>query len=228
MKHTAMKSDLMFRAAGPGDAAFAAAVDTAVRPSAPRDPLTYEYWWAQPDENWEFARFVVTRGDARVGYATAEHPRWEMQPDRMGASAAISFPRTVPPELDAIYAAMEYASAPTERRSWRVTNETTLSDSTLHGRGYKEDRRSRRWELDLVANREMLLAMTEESRSRMQNQGVRMLTLATDDDPKVIEKIWRLSEEAGDDVPTTEPRVPEEMASYARWVNAPEIHRDRF
>ena len=53
-------------------------------------------------------------------------------------------------------------------------------------------------------------------------------TLAQDDDPSVIEKVWRLSEEAGDDVPTTEPRVPEEMAAYARWVNAPEIHRDRF
>src|SRR5207249_8689799 len=81
---------------------------------------------------------------------------------------------------------------------------------------------------DLVANREKLLEMTEESRARMRNEGVRLLTLGTDDDPKAIEKIWRLSEEAGDDVPTTEPRVPEEMASYTRWVNAPEIHRDRF
>src|SRR5207237_3187137 len=99
---------------------------------------------------------------------------------------------------------------------------------TIEARGYKEDRRSRRWELDLVANREKLLAMAEISRERMRREGVRILTLAQDDDPSVIEKVWRLSEEAGDDVPTTEPRVPEEMAAYARWVNAPEIHRDRF
>jgi len=231
MKDTAMKSDLMFRAAGSGDAAFAADVDTTVRPFAPRDPLTYEYWWAQPDENWEFARFVVTRGDARVGYATAEHPRWEMQPDRYGSVGGNLLPadRTAR-RLDAIYAAMEehvIADGAKILSAW-ANEDDPVRIETLTGRAYKEDRRSRRWELDLVANCERLLAMTEESRSRMRNEGVRMLTLATDDDPNVIEKIWQLSEEAGDDVPTTEPRVPEEMASYVRWVNAPEIHRDRF
>src|SRR5207237_5571379 len=84
---------------------------------------------------------------------------------------------------------------------------------TILARGYKEDRRSRRWELDLVANRERLLAMTEESRARMRGAGIRILTLAEDHDPAVIEKIWRLSQEAGDDVPTTVPRVPEAIAA---------------
>src|SRR6266550_1959177 len=183
MGDTVTTSELAFLPAASGDPAFAADVDTAVRPSSPRDPVVYEYWWSQPDENWVLNRFIVTRGGRRIGYATAEHARWEVQPERYG---------------------------------------------TVEKRGYKEDRRSRRWELDLVAGREKLLAMVEVSRERMRSEGVRLLTLAEDDDPAVIEKVWRLSEEAGDDVPTTEPRVPEEMASYTRWVNAPEIHRDRF
>jgi GNAT superfamily N-acetyltransferase len=112
--------------------------------------------------------------------------------------------------------------------SLHAAEDDSLRIRTAEGRGYTEDRRSRRWELDLVANREKLLAMTNESRSRMTKERVRILTLAADDDPDVIEKVWRLSEEAGDDVPTTEPRVPEAMAAYTRWVNAPEIHRDRF
>jgi GNAT superfamily N-acetyltransferase len=231
MKDTATKSDLVFRGAGPGDAAFAADVDTAVRPQSPRDPKVYEYWWAQPNENWVFARFVVMRGDRRLGYAIAEHPRWDVQPERYGTIEA----NLVPAErtraaLDTVYASMEQrviADGAKILSAW--TNEDDpVRIETLVGRGYKEDRHSRRWELDVVANRERLLAMTEDSRTRMKKEGVRMLTLATDDDPNVIEKIWRLSEEAGDDVPTTEPRVPEEMASYTRWVNAPEIHRDRF
>jgi GNAT superfamily N-acetyltransferase len=231
MKETLSKSDLVFARAEAGDAAFAADVDTAVRPHSPRDPTVYEYWWAQPDENWVYARFVVTRGQRRVGYAIAEHPRWDVQPERYGTVDGNLLPadrtRTA---LDTVFGSMEQrviADGAKILSAW--TNEDDhVRIETLTGRGYKEDRRSRRWELDLVANREKLLAMTEDSRSRMRNEGVRMLTLATDDDPKVIEKIWRLSEEAGDDVPTTEPRVPEEMASYARWVNAPEIHRDRF
>jgi GNAT superfamily N-acetyltransferase len=231
MADTLMKSDLKFLPVGPGDAAFAADVDTAVRPRSPRDPKVYEYWWAQPDENWVLARFVVTRGEKRIGYASAEHPRWDVQPERYGTIDGNLLPveRTTG-ALDAVLASMEervIADGAKILACW-ANEDDPLKIETLLARDYKEDRRARRWELDLLANREKLLAMAEESRARMRNEGVRLLTLATDDDPKVIEKIWRLSEEAGDDVPTTEPRVPEEMASYTRWVNAPEIHRDRF
>jgi GNAT superfamily N-acetyltransferase len=231
MKTMATKSDLSFRAAGPGDAAFAADVDTAVRPRSPRDPKVYEYWWAQPDENWVFARFVVSRSDSRIGYAIAEHPRWDVQPERYGTVDANLLPaERTRAALDTVYAAMEQrviADGAKILSAWSNEDDPVRIE-TLLGRDYKEDRHSRRWELDLVGNREKILAMTEESRTRMTKQGVRMLTLADDNDPEVIAKIWRLSEEAGDDVPTTEPRVPEEMASYTRWVNAPEIHRDRF
>jgi GNAT superfamily N-acetyltransferase len=231
MEEAMTKGDLTFRLATSGDAAFAADVDSAVRPSAPRDPVSYEYWWSQPDENWELKRFAVTRGGRRVGYATAEHPRWDKQPERYASVGGNLLPadRTAT-NLDMVFAAMEecvLAEGAKILSSW-ANEDDPIRIETLLVRAYKEDRRSRRWELDLVANRQKLLAMTEESRARMAKEGVRTLTLAADDDPKVIEKIWRLSEEAGDDVPTTEPRVPEEMASYTRWVNAPEIHRDRF
>jgi GNAT superfamily N-acetyltransferase len=231
MADTLTKSDLVFTPAGPGDAAFAADVDSAVRPHGPRDPVTYEYWWAQPDENWEFARFVVTRAGQRIGYAIAEHPRWDVQPERYGTVEGNLLPANrTQATLDAIFAPMEerLIAAGAKILSASANEDDSLRIETILARGYKEDRRWRRWELDLVANREKLLAMTEESRARMRKEGVRMVTLATEEDPKVIEKIWRVSEEAGDDVPTTEPRVPEEMASYTRWVNAPEIHRDRF
>jgi GNAT superfamily N-acetyltransferase len=231
MKETIAKSDLVFRPAGLGDAAFAADVDTAVRPHGPRDPKVYEYWWAQPDENWVFARFVVAHAGRPVGYAIAEHPRWDLQPERYGSVDGNLLPtHRTRPALDSVFASMEervIADGAKILAAWAYEDDPLRSE-TLTSRGYHEDRRSRRWELDLIANRDRLLAMTEESRARMKKEGVRMLTLADDDDPKVIEKIWRLSEEAGDDVPTTEPRVPEEMASYSRWVNAPEIHRDRF
>ncbi|MGH2471084.1 MAG: GNAT family N-acetyltransferase [Candidatus Limnocylindria bacterium] len=231
MKDTVRKSDLVFRPAGPGDAAFAADVDTAVRPFGPRDPVSYEYWWSQPDENWEFARFIVTRGGRRLGYATAEHPRWDVQPERYGTVNGNVVPadRTTA-TLGALFEGMEervIADGAKILTAW-ANEDDPLRIETLLARAYTEDRRSRRWELDLLANREKLLAMTEVSRARMRKEGVRMLTLDADADPNVIAKIWRLSEEAGDDVPRTEPRVPEEMASYTRWVSAPEIHRDRF
>jgi len=231
MDDTLTKVALAFRAARAGDAAFAADVDTAVRPSAPRDPISYEYWWSQPDENWEYARFVVNRQGRRVGYATAEHPRWDVQPERYGAVGGDLLPaERTKTGLDAVIASMEERVLADGAKilSAFANEDDPLRIETFLARGYKQDRRSRRWELDLIANRGRLLAMTEESRTRMATMGIRIRTLADADDPKAIEKIWRLSEEAGNDVPTTEPRVPEEVGAYARWIDAPEIHRDRF
>jgi GNAT superfamily N-acetyltransferase len=110
----------------------------------------------------------------------------------------------------------------------RANQDDSFRIETILGRGYREDRLHKRWELDLVENRESLLAMTERSRARMRREGVTMLTLADDADPDAIRKVWQLSEEAGDDVPTTEPHIPEPMDAYVRWISAPEIHRDRF
>jgi len=224
-------SELVFTPAGPDDAAFAADVETAARPHAPRDPVSYRYWWSQPDEFVEFARFIVHRGGERIGFASTEHARWDVQPARYGAVRGELLPAArTGYNLDALLAAMEervVRDGALMLRTWANEDDPTRI-ATVLARGYAEDRRSRRWELDLVANRDRVLAMTVDSRARMLAEGVRIGTLADDGDAGVIEKIWRLSEEAGDDVPTTVPRVPEAMASYVRWVNAPEIHRSRF
>lgn len=228
---TTVASDLTFRAATPDDAPFAADVLTAVRPSQPTDPVILKYWWSQPDENLEFRRWVILRSGEPIGYAVVEHPRWELQPERY---ASIFF-ELVPSARDAAtlqsaLAALEGESRADGARTARATayDDDPVRIDAILARGFKEDRRAKRWELDLVANRERLLAMTEKSRARMRKEGVRLLTLADDDDPQVVEKLWRMSEEAGDDVPTTVPRVREEMASYTRWIAAPEVHRDRF
>jgi GNAT superfamily N-acetyltransferase len=231
MRSMNVEAELAYRPATVDDAGFAADVDTAVHPQRPRDPLVYRYWWAQPDEFMEFARFVVTRGGRPIGFAEWRHARWDVQPDRYGTLSA-----ELLPSERALYA-LDAATAELERRvtlegarilrSWS-NEDDPLRIEMLLARGYAEERRGKRWELDLVGNRDRLLEMTEESRERMRSEDVRLLTLADESDPAVVEKIWRMSEEAGDDVPTTMPRIPEAMASYVRWLSAPEIHRDRF
>jgi hypothetical protein len=222
---------LMLRPATLDDAAFAADVDTAVHPQRPRDPVTYRYWWAQPHEYAEFARFVLLRGAEAIGVGEWSHARWGVQPERYGTAGADILPAARDlATLDAAQAELErlvIAEGARVLRAWS-NEDDPLRIEMLLARGYAEDRRSKRWELDLVANHDRLLAMVAQSRARMHAQGIRLLTLADDDDPSVIEKIWRVSEEAVNDVPTTVPHVPEAITSYERWVNAPEIHRDRF
>jgi len=220
---------LAFRLATPDDAAFAADVMTALTPTSPWDPVSLRYWWSQPDEVMKFARFVVRQGERPVGYAQYDYAAWDVQPERYASIWGDLLPASRG-ALGALLAEMEERAIADGARilRTRANEDDPVRIEAILGRGYREDRLHRRWELDLVANRESLLAMTERSRARMGNEGIEMLTLADDTDPDVIKKVWLLSEEAGDDVPTTMPRVPEAMESYARWTRAPEIHRDRF
>lgn len=222
-------TDLSFRPAAARHAAFAADVMTAITPSSPWDPVSLEYWWSQPDEFMTFARFVVLRGGRLVGFAQFEHALWGIQADRYAFISGDLLPAERN-ALDALLAATEERAVADGAKILRAraNQDDPFRIETILGRGYREDRLHKRWELDLVANRASLLAMTEESRARMRAEGVEMLTLAQDRDSDVIKKVWQLSEEAGDDVPTTVPRVPEAMDAYVRWIGAPEIHRDRF
>jgi GNAT superfamily N-acetyltransferase len=98
----------------------------------------------------------------------------------------------------------------------------------LARRGYRVDRHGRRWELDLVANRERLLAMAEDARRRMAAQGVRLLTLAEDDHPERYRQLHELDEEAGQDVPTTVPYVGHSFDAFMKWFDDPALHPDRL
>jgi len=223
--------ELTFRPATLDDAPFAADVMTALFPRSPWDPVSLRYWWSQPDESMEIARFIVLRGERPIGFAHIDHARWDVQPERYASIWGDLMPAERTRDgLSAFLAAMEERLRADGARTIRVRAEEddSLRIDTILARGYKEDRRQKRWELDVAANRDRLLAMTADSRERMRAEGVKLLTLADDRDPDVIKKIWRLSEEAGEDVPTTMPRIPEAMESYVRWTRAPEIHRDRF
>src|ERR1051325_9050128 len=71
-----------------------------------------------------------------------------------------------------------------------------LRIDALRSRGYREERRERFWELDLVKERERITKMAAESRERMKKEGIRVLTLAEDTDPRKWEKLKRMSDEA--------------------------------
>jgi GNAT superfamily N-acetyltransferase len=99
----------------------------------------------------------------------------------------------------------------------------------FEGLGYREVRRGRQWQLDLVANRERLLAGADQGRKRMAEQGVRIVTLDEDTDPDKMAKLYEVSEAAEHDVPTT---VPTPALNYDEWhhlwFDNPGIRADRL
>lgn len=101
--------------------------------------------------------------------------------------------------------------------------------AVLERHGYREARRAKVWELDLIAGREGLLTKAEEARTKMRAQGVRMLLLSEDSDPDKMGKLYEVSIESEQDIPTTVPWRTLSFDDWKRlWLDNPGIRQDRF
>ncbi|HYR93674.1 MAG TPA: GNAT family N-acetyltransferase [Methylomirabilota bacterium] len=222
--------ELVFEMGTPNDAGFWSDVFTAAQPTRPVDPLVMRYMWEHPARLWRNARYIVWRGGERIGVASWERPDWDRAEKRFALTGGELLPEfREAGALAGIYKQMEREvlaeGAAIVRGS--VNDDDPLRAQVLRSLRYREDRRSRRWELDLIGGRARILAMTEASRAKMRQEGVRLLTLEEDTDPEAVRKIWCLSEEAAHDVPNTLGNVEESLEDYVEWFDSPEIRRDR-
>ena len=224
-------ADLELRPATLDDAAFVADVQTDVHPDDPVDPQLLRHFWTLVDPETRVERFIVALNGAPVGVATRSHQAWAKMPERFGrVSTELQPAARTAARLDALVGLMEERSVAdgTKKATVWAWEHDTLWLGVLAGRGYREERRQRFWELDLVANRDRIQKMTDESRARMRNDGVDILTLAHDPDPERFHKLQRMSDEAESDVPTTVPNVPLPFEQFMLWFKSPGLHLDRI
>jgi GNAT superfamily N-acetyltransferase len=223
--------ELGFRDATLDDAAFAADVYTLVHPTRPTDPVVERYWWEQPDDTFVVRRWIVGHDGRDIGVAAFDHPAWARLREPHGEIGGELLPDERRPEtLRDLLAEMErrLVAEGAKRVAVRANEDDAVRIAAILGRGFREDRRGRRWILDLAENRERIAAMTAQSRDRMRAEGIRMLTLDQDPDPDRFRKLWRMNEEATQDVPTTLPNVEESFEDTMRWLRAPNMRDDRF
>ena len=213
------------------DIAFVADLDTEVRRDDPEDPVLLRHWWTLMAADAVVARYIVSLDGERAGYAVVRHLPWDRMPERF-ASAGCELRPDLRTEarLSALQSHLESELARDGAK--KVTSWAWDYDATriamLTARGYREERRQRFWELDLVKHRERIETMAAESRERMSKEGIRVLTLAQEDDPKRWEKLKRMSDEAESDVPTTVPHVPMAMDEWMKWFDSPGLRPDRI
>lgn len=222
---------LEFREATLDDAAFAADVDTEANPERPTDPVVTRYWWEQPDDTFVVRHHIVRCDGNDVGYAYFEHPAWERLHVPHGAiGGEVLLKWRDRGTLGAMLAEIEHrlVADGAQRIAVRANENDAVRLAAIADRGFHEDRRGRRWLLDLTENRERIATMTAVSRARMRAEGIRMTTLAQDEDPEKYRKLWRMNEEAAQDVPTTLPNVEESFEDTMRWLRSPTLREDRF
>ena len=221
---------LGYRDASLDDAALWSDLFTQAQPRRPMDPVVERYEWEHPPRGWRFGRSLVSNDARPVGVAFWAHPQWDKTPTRFASIGAELVPAQLGrASLAELLRRMERDVAADGAALVRTNanEDDAARRALLVELGYRQDRLNRRWELNLVTGRERILAMTTTMRAKMAAQGIQILTLDTDTDPDTVRKIWRLSREAGADVPSTLPHIEESLEDYADWLRAPDMHADR-
>src|SRR5216684_2079118 len=193
---TGAQTDLELRPAFLADAQLVADLESARTPDEPRDPAMLGFWWTVYPPDVVFVRMLAERNGSAIAYLHAAHEPWQKMPKRYGTIRL-----ELHPEL---WTEARYERLVDAAESWlraeggaigvvRVREDFENEIRTLERRGYREERRGRQWELNLVTNRERLLAGAELGRERMRKQGVQMLTLDRDADPDRLRKLYEVS-----------------------------------
>jgi GNAT superfamily N-acetyltransferase len=228
--------DVDLRPATLDDAKAVADLQAIRDPADPPDPQLLRFYWSKRSLEEEAIRLVAVNRGRAVAFVAAAHHRWEPQDHQKDRRFGAIRP-SLHPEA---WSDAGYAHLVNTGEAWlrsegvttaviRVGEDFERDLGVAIGLGYREVRRQRVSELNLVANRERLLAGAVRDRERMAGQGVQLLTLDRDSDPHRMTKLYHLMIEAMDDIPSTVPQPPK---SYDVWKSInfdnPGIRRDRF
>lgn len=224
--------DLELRPATLDDAALVADLETLRDPEEPRDPISMRFWWALNDKQEVSVRRIAVEQGAAAAFVAAWHHPWDTTVQRFGNLRAILRPDVFTGDRfeSLVGAAEEWLRAEGALTAIARAREDFEAElSGLQELGFREVRRQRNSELDLVAQRDQILHMLELCRNGMRERGVRLLTLTDDQDPDKLHKLYAMMTEAEQDIPTT---APWRVLPFDRWLHFwfdhPGIRADRF
>ncbi|HEY6115501.1 MAG TPA: GNAT family N-acetyltransferase [Candidatus Dormibacteraeota bacterium] len=224
--------DLELRPAMLDDARLVADLETARDPSEPADPARRVHWWRMTDELEKGMRQVAIRKGEAVAYTSATHELWDVDEQHFGTIRTMLRPE--------IWSEGAYRYLVQVAEDWlrsegaivsvaRIREDFTRELAAVQSFGYREVRRMRTSELDLMQNRDRLLAARAACRRQMREQGVSMLVLSEDPDPDKLHQLYLMVIESEKDIPTT---VPWRELSFDEWktfwFTNPMIREDWF
>ena len=222
---------LTFRPATLADLSWTVRFQTSRDPSEPANEAQMRHWWLSSDADRVDDRWIIEESGAQIGFASFGHPEWSRSPLR-GARLSAWFARDER-RPDRLGRAFDLLEPHAVRDGTHILMAGTLEGfddeyAALVARGYTEERRSKSWELDLVAGRERLEAMAVAARQRMAAEGIEITTIDRVADPDKWRKLHEMTEASIQDIPTTVPHAPESFESFMKWISSPGLHADRL
>lgn len=219
------------RPAAAADVPWLAALETERDPGEPGNEEKLRHWLSQETPDHVSDDWIVEEHGRPIGAAGCSHAAWANTPVR-AARLYLAFPPG--PERGARIARTLAVLEPfaigdgADVLACRAREDQPDEIAAYETAGYREERRSRSWELDLAANRERIERMAAAARERMRSEGIEITTIHRVADPEKWAKLHRMVEESAQDIPTTIPHAPESLASFMQWIEAPGVHLDRL
>lgn len=214
------------------DAELVTALQERRDPDDLSDPVLLRYWWQMADEMQVAMRQIATQRDEALAFVAAQHERWEGDGERFGVIRALL--------RGDVWHEPRYIGLVAFGEEWlrsegattavvRIRADFERDVKALEGAGYREDRRMRTSELDLVARRDEILGTREDCRDRMRHQGIELHPLSADTDPEKVHKLYELITESERDIPRSVPWRELSFAEWQRfWLGNPGIREDFF
>jgi GNAT superfamily N-acetyltransferase len=220
-----------YRPATLDDAEVASDLMTASYPALPQDPVLVRYRWQNPRLGYEYARFLAQRDAESIAYLGWIHGPWSKLPDRHCEVEVWLDRGALDPSL--LTDMWEWIAEDAVAQGSGILlaycgeDEPEMLDA-LARLGYERVRAEKVWELDLKRLGGGLIEQAAEARSRMDTEGIQLVTLAGWHDRDRLPKLFQLSERTVQDVPHTLPIVPEAFQDFERRAHAPDRRHDRW
>jgi len=212
------------------DAELVADLLTRAYPDEPEDPVVQFHALRNPTPGWARERWIVLMEGVPVGFARHVHPV-EMTPDSFASVRVALVPEVS--SVENLVALYEFIEGRVRADGFNTFETHVYEDDANHRLalercGWTKDRVSKVWELDLVAERDRLLALAAETRAASREQGIRCLPLADETDPERYAKIHEMAERAAQDIPTTLPIPRGGLDEFMAHLASPEIDEGRY
>jgi RimJ/RimL family protein N-acetyltransferase len=211
------------------DFRLVADVESRARPQEPVDPPTLKYRLENPVLA-RGHRYLVIDGETPIGTANFSHPDDAV----WGTDRAITLSLALVPEAAAAASqalgkleALAGADRPKVLSAWSVESEGYLNDAYVAA-GFRRVRTGVSQELDLVAGRDRLLALREETRARMARQGLALRHAGGEPLERLRGHLLPLLNQTRNDMPHTLDEPDLDEARLESEMSAPSSRLDRL
>jgi RimJ/RimL family protein N-acetyltransferase len=213
------------------DAALAADLMTAAYPRFAEDPIITRYRWEMIRRGWSVARYIAEIDSLPVAFVDWYHGPPEEDPERH-CQVEVALDRAHL-DVDLLIFMWRWVAADAEANgslkleAYAGEDEPEVIEA-LERVGFERDRLEKVWELDLEQEGPRLRLEAAEARSRIDEGGIKVSTLAGWMDPEALVKLHALDGRTRKDIPTTFPILPETLEDFMRRASAPDRPHDRW